>query len=543
MKMRASYLIRTLERSGLNAEKDMPQLIEFNPKELLARARSRRNFSEHFDSFSDAYIWVLSALVALAYLFSALLGVLFVLLGEGVPHHELPTAVWGMRDLSLVLLVLAALAIFRVMLFIGPCGLSAAKAHWWLPLPIRLRNIRRSTWRNAVLAGLFAGSFLGALWLIIMLGLAGSLQLPVAGLALGSFAVMGIGIANVATVIQSLNMHATARRISGWAMSTIALVLVVLWLLMMGKVQWAQALVEELSSATLNQQAWLNVLLVLVVLCVASSYWAYRQFEQITGQALRVAGHQQQFAMGTLMQLDSRGLAAPAQTAIHRRRGHGARLTAKLPVAWRILILRLLRGGRWQATALCLTLMLLLAAAVQQIANPLSAAAFYLLLCVVLPLSISRIVAPLLGEQQLTQMLGLSESQLARAATCFALLFAATALVFLTGGLGILDMIQIVHPWRWGAALSIASLGCAAASSAHAQRGERDWGTLLGSASNEMTIATVLFLEAVTYIRVAATFSPLVVLVLNPAATISWVLWACALLFGGSALLQIFRKN
>src|SRR5690606_7207563 len=158
------------------------------------------------------------------------------------------------------------------------------------------------------------------LWLIIMLGLAGSLQLPVAGLALGSFAVMGIGIANVATVIQSLNMHVTARRISGGAMSTIALVLVVLWLLMMGKVQWAQALVEELSSATLNQQAWLNVLLVLVVLCVASSYWAYRQFEQITGQALRVAGHQQQFAMGTLMQLDSRGLAAPAQTAIHRRR-------------------------------------------------------------------------------------------------------------------------------------------------------------------------------------------------------------------------------
>src|SRR5690606_17836002 len=123
-----------------------------------------------------------------------------------------------------------------------------------LPLPIRLRSIRRSTWRNAVLAGLFASSFLGALWLIIMLGLAGSLQLPVAGLALGSFAVMGIGIANVATVIQSLNMHAMARRISGWAMSTIALALVVLWLLMMGKIQWAQELVEELSSATLNQE-------------------------------------------------------------------------------------------------------------------------------------------------------------------------------------------------------------------------------------------------------------------------------------------------
>ena len=136
-------------------------------------------------------LWVLAALIALAYLFSALFGMLFVLLGEGVAHQELPSAVWRMQDLSFVLLMLSALAIFRFMIYLGPCGLSAAKADWWLPLPVTLRAIRRPAWRNAMLTGLFASSFAGALWLIVMLGLAGSLPLPVAVLGLACFAAAG----------------------------------------------------------------------------------------------------------------------------------------------------------------------------------------------------------------------------------------------------------------------------------------------------------------------------------------------------------------
>ncbi|MEG2576194.1 MAG: hypothetical protein RSA54_00500 [Glutamicibacter sp.] len=103
----------------MSASRVASHAVDFNPRELVNRAKKRRNFSEKFDSFSDAYVWVLAALVALAYLFSALFGMLFVLLGEGVAHQELPSAVWRLQDLSFVLLALAGLATFRLMLYLG----------------------------------------------------------------------------------------------------------------------------------------------------------------------------------------------------------------------------------------------------------------------------------------------------------------------------------------------------------------------------------------------------------------------------------------
>ncbi|MCZ4150015.1 hypothetical protein BZG21_37085, partial [Escherichia coli] len=182
---------------------------------------------------------------------------LFVLLGEGVAHQELPSAVWRMQDLSFVLLMLSALAIFRLMIYLGPCGLSAAKADWWLPLPVTLRAIRRPAWRNAMLTGLFASSFAGALWLIVMLGLAGSLPLPVAVLGLACFAAAGAGLANAATAIQAMNRQAAARRICDGVGLGLLTAVAVLWLLLLFQIPWAQDLVGAVAAATLDPAAWL----------------------------------------------------------------------------------------------------------------------------------------------------------------------------------------------------------------------------------------------------------------------------------------------
>lgn len=536
-------MIRTEGRSGLNASPATSQSVAFDPRELLHRARKRRNFAEKFDSFSDAYVWVLAALIALAYLFSALFGMLFVLLGEGVAHQELPSAVWRMQDLSFVLLMLSALAIFRLMIYLGPCGLSAAKADWWLPLPVTLRAIRRPAWRNAMLTGLFASSFAGALWLIVMLGLAGSLPLPVAVLGLACFAAAGAGLANAATAIQAMNRQATARRICDGVGLGLLTAVAVLWLLLLFQIPWAQDLVGAVAAATLDPAAWLFALLVVLALGAVSTYWAYRHVERIPGPALRLAGEHQQLAMGTLMQGDSRGIAAPAQSAISRRMTLGSKLTAALPVAWRILCLRLLRSGRWHPVAGFLLLAFSLAATVQRIANPLSAAAFYLVLCLILTFSISATIAPLVSEKQLTQPLGISEAVLVRAATLYAMLFSAISLLLLTGGLGLVGMIQPERIWLWIAAIVVAALGCAAASIAHARRAERDWSAVLGGATNDAAMATQLFMETATFIRAAATFAPIFCLVLSPATPIPPLLWVAAMLFGANSLIHVAGRK
>ncbi len=536
-------MIRTEGRSGLNDSPAASQSVAFDPRELLRRARKRRNFAEKFDSFSDAYVWVLAALIALAYLFSALFGMLFVLLGEGVAHQELPSAVWRMQDLSFVLLMLSALAIFRLMIYLGPCGLSAAKADWWLPLPVTLRAIRRPAWRNAMLTGLFASSFAGALWLIVMLGLAGSLPLPVAVLGLACFATAGAGLANAATAIQAMNRQAAARRICDGVGLGLLTAVAVLWLLLLFQIPWAQDLVGAVAVATLDPAAWLFALLVVLALGAVSTYWAYRHVERIPGPALRLAGEHQQLAMGTLMQGDSRGIAAPAQSAISRRMTLGSKLTAALPVAWRILCLRLLRSGRWHPVAGFLLLAFSLAATVQRIANPLSAAAFYLVLCLILAFSISATIAPLVSEKQLTQPLGISEAALVREATLYAMLFSAISLLLLTGGLGLVGMIQLERIWLWIAAIVVAALGCAAASIAHARRAERDWSAVLGGATNDAAMATQLFMETATFIRAAATFSPIFCLVLSPATPIPPLLWVAAMLFGANSLIHVAGRK
>ncbi|WP_347038942.1 hypothetical protein AAHB37_02265 [Glutamicibacter halophytocola] len=111
--------------------------------------------------------------------------------------------------------------------------------------------------------------------------------------------------------------------------------------------------------------------------------------------------------------------------------------------------MRLMRAGYWRTTAGYLLLVMALAAAVDQVANPLSAVVFYAALGVLLALNLSGVIAPLLTQPQLTQHLGQSAARLSQTAALFAVLYSAVALSALTGGLGLLGIVDLSRFWLW----------------------------------------------------------------------------------------------
>lgn len=504
---------------------------DFDPQQLILRAKRRRNFSERFDSFSDAYVWVLAAIVALAYLFSAIFGLIFALLGQGIAHRQMPTAVWTLQELSPVLLALGAIYLLRLLLNLGPVAVNAAKADWWLPLPLSSAALRGSALRNALLTGIFASAFIGVLWLIVLYGLAGAFDPLLAGCALVCFALAGIVLASAGVVIQSFGQQRRAQRWIGRGIAAIVAVLVVFWALLTAKNQWAHNAVETMAGSVLELPAWICAAAILLALGVVSVWWAVQRNRHIGSRSLRSSGESQQRVLGALMQADGRAGTAPSTAAIGRRRRWGRRITANLPVAWRILVLRWIRGGYWQAAGGYLLLVMALAATVEQVANPLSAVVFYLGLGVLLTINVSRVIAPLLTQRQLTQHLGQPAAKLKRSAALFAVIYSAVALGLLTGGLGLLGVAHLGGFWWWSAAVVVGSLGVAAASLGHAQRKERDWESLLGAATSDTTIALVLFSELATLVRAVASLAPLFALVLSPQTGIAWPLWMISLLF------------
>lgn len=512
------------------------QASEFDPRQLILRAKRRRNFSERFDSFSDAYVWVLAAVVALAYLFSAIFGLIFALLGQGVAHRQMPAAVWNLQELSPVLLALGAIYLLRLLLNLGPVAVSAAKADWWLPLPLSSAALRGSALHNALLIGMIASSFIGVLWLIVLYGLAGAFDPLLAGCALVCFALAGILLASAGAVIQSFGQQRLVQRWIGRCMVVIAVVLVVFWGLLTAKNQCAQSVVESMAGSVLNLSTWICSAAILLSLVIASVWWAAQRNRHISSKSLRSSGEYQQRALGALMQADVLGGNAPSAAAIGRRRRWGRRIAASLPVVWRILVLRWIRGGYWQATGGYLLLVMALVTTVEQVANPLSAMVFYLSLGVLLTINVSGVIAPLLTQRQLTQHLGQPAAKLKQSAALFAVIYSAMALGLLTGGLGLLGVAELDNVWWWCAAVVVGSLGVAAASLGHAQRNERDWESLLGAATNDTTVALVLFSELATVVRAVASLAPLFLLALSPQADIAWPLWAISLLFTLPAL-------
>lgn len=536
MRIKAEFSAPRLERSGLNDSEGLVGASGFDPKQLILRAKRRRNFSERFDSFSDAYVWVLAALVALAYLFSAIFGLIFALLGQGVAHPKMPTAVWSLQELSPILLVLAAIWLLRLLLHLGPVAVNAATADWWLPLPLSSASLRARALRKALLFGMLASAFAGVLWLIVLYGLTGAFDPLLAGCALACFVLAGLLLANAGVIVQSFGLQSPAQRWLGRSVMAIIAVLAVSWGLLAAENQWTMSAVQGVAASILQLRTWTYASAILLPLGIIGTWWAMQRNRHIGSRSLRSSGEKQQLALGTLMQADGRAATGPSAVAIGRRRRHGTLIAARLPVIWRILALRLMRAGYWRTTAGYLLLVMALAAAVDQVANPLSAVVFYAALGVLLALNLSGVIAPLLTQPQLTQHLGQSAARLSQTAALFAVLYSAVALSALTGGLGLLGIVDLSRFWLWCDALVIGALGSAAASLGHAQRKERDWESLLGSATSEATIGFVLFSELSTLVRAMATFAPMFSLALSPSTEIAWPLWVVSSVFTVPAL-------
>ncbi|WP_159613466.1 hypothetical protein [Glutamicibacter sp. JC586] len=519
------------------------QESEFDPQQLILRAKRRRNFSERFESFSDAYVWVLAAIVALAYLFSAIFGLIFALLGQGVAHQKMPAAVWSLQELSPILLALGAIYLLRLFLHLGPVGINAAKADWWLPLPLGLAVLRSGALRNALIVGMLSSTFVGVLWLIVLYGLAGAFHPLVAGCAVVCFVLAGVFIASVGVVVQSYGLQRLVQHWIDGCLVAIGALLMIFWgLLAMGK-QWAKSVVENVGSSVLHLPTWICAATVLLVLSVIFTWWAAQRNLKITSRSLRSSGEKQQRVLGVLMQADSRSIGAPSATVLGYRRRRGRRIAANLTIAWRILVLRLIRGGYWQSIAGYLLLVLGLTATVEQIANPLSMLVFYLMVGVLLPLNLSGVIAPMLTQRQLTQHLGQPSAKLERTAALFAVIYSVATLSLLTGGLGLLGVVDLSNFWWWCAAVFAGSLGAAAASLGHAQRNERDWESLLGSATSDTSVAIVLYGELSTLVRAVAPLAPLFSMILSPDADIPWPLWVISLLFTLPALRLIVGRK
>lgn len=531
------------ERSGLNGNDSAVHVPEFDPQQLILRAKRRRNLSERFDSFSDAYVWVLAALVALAYLFSAIFGLIFALLGQGVPHPHMPLAVWSLQELSPVLLVLAVIYLFRLLLHLGPLAVNSSKAEWWLPLPLRSNALRSRSWRQALLLGVLASAFIGIIWLIVLYGLAGTFDPLVAAWAIVCFVLAGIALTNLAVVVQSNGKQEQVQRWLRRAVLVLIVALAVLWSMLKAQNRWALEAVENAADSILQIPTWAGGGLILFGLCIISFWWSHQTYSNIGARALRSSGENQELLWGSLMQADYRAATAPSTALIGRRRGQGRRLVSHLPVAWRVLVLRLIRGARWRLPLRYLVLVIALTMTVEQIANPLSAVVFHLLLSVLLTLNVSAVISPLLTQSQLTQHVGQPTAKLRQTAALFAVVYSVLALTFLTVGLGMLGVIELNNPWIWGAAVLLGSLGSAAGSLGYAQRKERDWESILGGATNDAAIAAVLFNEVSTLVRAIATLAPLLCLVLSPQRIIPWPLWLISLIFAFRALHMLVGES
>ncbi|WP_347038941.1 hypothetical protein AAHB37_02260 [Glutamicibacter halophytocola] len=246
----------------------------FDPQQLILRAKRRRNFSERFDSFSDAYVWVLAALVALAYLFSAIFGLIFALLGQGVAHPKMPTAVWSLQELSPILLVLAAIWLLRLLLHLGPVAVNAATADWWLPLPLSSASLRARALRKALLFGMLASAFAGVLWLIVLYGLTGAFDPLLAGCALACFVLAGLLLANAGVIVQSFGLQSPAQRWLGRSVMAIIAVLAVSWGLLAAENQWTMSAVQGVAASILQLRTWTYASAILLPLGIIGTWWA-----------------------------------------------------------------------------------------------------------------------------------------------------------------------------------------------------------------------------------------------------------------------------
>ena len=510
-------------RSGLSAE--------FSPQLLLDRAKARRNFSDRFDKFSDAYIWVLAAIVALAYLFSVLFGAVFVLLGEGTAAVQLGSALFEIADVTVLVLPLAALALFSLLLKLGPCGVSPATADWWLALPLDLDPVRRRTWLRAGLLGAGLGLGGALLWFIVLLAVAGSyswLSLA-AGCCCGLLA--GAGLAWGAVLVQERGARGRALRICRWLQAMCAAAACLLWAVL----AWApepvagqvSSWLAELRTLLLEPAFWGGLAILAAVAVAVLGVLSRPAALRLSRSVLRAAGKHQSEAAGALAQV-----ALPAlevDSARPRRKLGGHWLPAWTGPVFKAWLLRLLRGGYWKTPVLVLALAVFLLLAVQQIANPMAASGLLLALLACLCFALAGAARELLASPQLVRLLGLAPARVHN--TVAAAGIAAALIVLLAAGVVLLGLglVPAARAGWWLLALAASAVGLSGAVSRQARKTARDWSEALSVSTNDMAMGPVIARELSTVVHAAACAAPAYFMLLVPGAPVPWALWGIAL--------------
>ncbi|MFJ2619862.1 DUF6297 family protein [Glutamicibacter sp. NPDC087344] len=512
----------------MNADTERANISNYNPGDILHRVRARRSFAQRFDVFSEIYIWVLAAVVALAYLSSALYGAVFVLLSTGVAHLELGTARWGLNAVVLFALPMLMLLVFRLMLYLGPNALEPQQADWWLPLPVdRLKLLRRPWWRSLGL-GVATSVFLGLLWVITTFALTSNWSAKLLVWVVGFLIVFGLGAGAAASLAQSAGRQRAAIRFCSTGVWAVAAVYLLAWTAQLCGLN-LDAPLAWMDRAVMNAELWIVVTCIMVLAAVPCALWATRRLSGTPGAALRTAGlHQQQLA-GALMQGDLRGIDRHRGRRGPAKRGR-RRLGNVLPVAVRVLVLRSVRGGYWKPVMGYSLAVLVLLLSVLTAANALVMTVALAILLLVLNNCVAEILRPAATQPELGLMLGIGSQQLERALIGVAATLALLVLGIWTLGLFGLGMLNGITWWAWGAAVVLAALGLAAASLAHARRAERDWEEIFAGAANELSMASVLIGQLWTVLRAVAAGAVLYFLLLTPQLAVPWGIWVICLL-------------
>lgn len=522
----------------MSARTDAPEYVDFDPASILKEVRSQRTFADRFDAFSDMYVWALAAVIALTYLTSALYGTIFVLLGEGMPHLELSSAVWGLNAVLVFLLPVVLVAVFRLLLFLGPIGLSGEQADWWLPLPIdRGSLLRRSLYRGLGL-GMCSSLFIGLLWLLAFFGTRESFDFSAfaAGALFFSLAGPALALAAVASQIQAA--HLIAQRVANSVLG-----LAVLGFLVLSGVQFvrgstAAGTLDLAADALLNWQVWLLGAILAFLVFLVLLMLSQPRLRLVSGASLRAAGSHQQQLAGLLMQADARviGRSHPVEA---RLKAMSYRLTRILPSAYRVFALRFLRSGYWKAPLVAGVCTLGFLVLVEDAANPLAACLFLAVLLAVLNSSLAEMIRPVVTQPELGRLLGLSPGQTQRAAVYFSSVVAAGYLLLWMFSLWLLGFATEAAWWSWGAGILLAVLGLSASAEAHSQRGERDWTQLFENAASEANMSRIIAQEFTTLLRALASGAVLYFLLLAPESAVPLGIWAIAVLIAATGVKKV----
>lgn len=512
----------------MNANQPDSTTTNFDPRELITRAKRRRDRSARFDAFSDAYIWVLIAVITMVYLYIVVSAAIFVLVGEGVDAIVLPSTVFKLQDLTVVLLPVILVGIFRGLLYIGPCAVSPDRASWWLPLPINLHPLRRRTLGISLVIGATASVFVWALWLLGVFALTGHSSIPVLATALVAAASSGIFLAALAVLVQLRSAHRIVIRLCRLTMTAFYLTLMVSWALLLNGAHTVATVFERAGALFYDPLLWGVTAGVFAMGALLAASLAIAQIKNLSVNSLRESGQIQHVLLGSVQQLELGGI--PKHQGSKRRPARFGTVTRlKIPMVAQLLILRYLRGQYWKP-ALSLTVCVVgLVLAIQSIANPIALAAFFAVLLGLLTLSLGQVNRPLASQPGLAQMLGIPRIQLVKPVLALTFGLALTPVMIWSVLIIGLGQIPLANIWPWCVAVLLAGGGTVSAAWIRANQGARNWDPLLFGSTNEMNVVSFILGEARSVLLAVTSGLPIYFLLVLPTAEPAWGIWLISL--------------